>query len=340
VTRRRTAIVAAAAFLAFLLVLAGREVRYRGFVARPFPTGPTRTIPVEIPFGTPLSGIARSLVAAGVVADARMFRRLAESRGASGRLQAGEYEFRTPVPPGEVLQAIAEGRVVVRAFTVPEGRDLRAIADLVAKTGIAGAEAFLERARASETAAALGVPGGTLEGFLFPETYRYRRSTTLDALLRTMTARFFVVFGTAMRDRAREVGLSTLQVVTLASIVEKETGRADERPRIAAVYLNRLRRGMPLQADPTVIYGIPGFDGDLRRADLLAPTPYNTYVNPGLPPGPICSPGEASLRAVLWPAPGADLYFVARGDGSHVFSRTYAEHREAVRRFQQGGRGT
>ena len=334
---RRAAFKIALIVAVLAAIAGGRALRYRRFLARPYPPE-AGAIEVDVPPGASLRQVARLLESSRVVASARMFRRLAKTRREAGRVQAGDYEFQTPIRPGDVLSALVHGRVKVRQFTIPEGCDLRQIAQVVAGTGSATAEACLGRARSAPTAAAFGIQADSLEGYLFPATYRYRRTTTLDELLTMMVRRFRAVFGPTFEEQAREKDLTVHQVVTLASIVEKETGRPEERPRVAAVFLNRLRLGMPLQADPTVIYGLPAPDGSLTREALATPTPYNTYVIHGLPPGPICSPGEASLRAVLWPDDADDLYFVARNDGTHEFNRTYPAHAKAVRRYQiQGG---
>jgi UPF0755 protein len=185
----------------------------------------------------------------------------------------------------------------------------------------------------------MGIQAESLEGYLFPDTYYFPRNTPIDRIIQTMLDRFNTVFTPAWADRARGIGLSRHQVVTLASIIEKETGAAGERPLIASVFHNRLARGMRLQSDPTVIYGIEDFDGNLTRAHLETPTPYNTYQVAGLPPGPIASPGRAALEAALFPEETDYLYFVARGDGTHQFSTRLDEHNEAVRRYQLGGGG-
>lgn len=183
---------------------------------------------------------------------------------------------------------------------------------------------------------AAGVPGPQLEGYLFPDTYRFAPGTDVREVLTTMVRHFHDRFDAERHRRAAERGLSVNEVLTLASIIEKETGKPEERALIAAVFTNRLRIGMPLQSDPTVIYGLPAFDGDLTRADLAHPSPYNTYVVGGLPPGPIANPGLAAIDAALAPAASPALYFVSRNDGSHAFSTTLAEHNRAVGRYQRG----
>jgi UPF0755 protein len=182
----------------------------------------------------------------------------------------------------------------------------------------------------------LGAPASTLEGYLFPDTYRFARGLPAERILRRMLARFEQEFRSVQQQSGRQLGLSRHEVVILASLVEKETAVATERPLIAGVFFNRLRRGIPLQSDPTVIYGLERFDGNLTRAHLQADTPYNTYTRQGLPAGPICNPGAAAVRAVLNPASTPYLYFVAKKDGTHQFSSTLAEHNAAVLRHQKG----
>jgi len=237
----------------------------------------------------------------------------------------------------EILEQLAGGHVVTHEVSLPEGFTAVQIADRLAAAELVDRDAFLARVRDPATAVALGVEGDSLEGYLFPETYRFARGLAPQDVARAMVEQFHRVWRD-LEPRARERGLSMREVVTLASIIEKETGVAGERPLIASVFLNRMRQGMRLETDPTVIYGIADFDGNLRRRDLEnAANPYNTYRIAGLPPGPIASPGAAALRAVVEPAQTSFLYFVSRNDGSHTFSTTYAEHLAAVNRYQRGG---
>jgi UPF0755 protein len=237
--------------------------------------------------------------------------------------------------PAAILEALAAGRVANWKVAVPEGFTAAQIASRLAAEGLAEEEAFLAVANDPASASQLGVEGESLEGYLFPETYRLPRGLPPLEIARTMVEQFHSTWR-EIAPGAAESGLSMREVVTLASIVEKETGVPAERPLIAAVFLNRLARGMRLETDPTVIYGIEDFDGNLRRVDLEnAENPYNTYRIAGLPPGPIASPGAEALHAVVSPAESDHLFFVSRNDGTHVFSRTYAEHVAAVDRFQR-----
>jgi UPF0755 protein len=224
----------------------------------------------------------------------------------------------------------------VKAYSivVPEGFTVRQIAARLAANGLVDEKEFLRLARDRDTLAALKIPAASAEGFLFPDTYRFDRTMDTRTILKTMTDRFQVKVTGGMIEQARAQGLGAREWVTLASIIEKETGRKDEMPLVSAVFRNRLRIGMPLQSDPTVIYGIENFDGNLTRKHLERQNPYNSYLNRGLPPGPICNPGTDALAAALNPAPVDYLYFVSRNDGSHQFSATLAEHGRAVRKYQ------
>jgi UPF0755 protein len=289
----------------------------------------------EVPAGAPLKSIARRLEAAGLVRDARAVELLARYRGLGSSLQAGEYRISAAAPPGEILDTIAEGRVATHELVIPEGFTAAMIAARLESAGLGNADEFLAWARNPASAEAHGLEGPGLEGYLFPDTYHLPRGLDTRAVATVFVDRFKEVF----RDiaaRPRKFALTPRETVILASIVEKETGAPHERPVIAAVFLNRLKRGMRLETDPTVIYGIPAFDGNLRRRDLEdRSNPYNTYVIAGLPPGPIASPGRDALLAVVEPAESEYLFFVSRNDGTHRFSRTYREHELAVNEFQK-----
>ncbi|HEY6001065.1 MAG TPA: endolytic transglycosylase MltG [bacterium] len=301
----------------------------------------TAPVEVRIATGSDLRQIARALGDAGAVASPAAFVLAARLAGLERALRPGDYRLDPRDSLPALVRALAEGRGRSATVTIPEGWRLEQIAERLAAGGVCGAGAFLARARDRSFLASLGIPGPSAEGFLFPETYAFALPSEPDEVIRAMHGQFQRVW-TELTLGAPPSALGPLQAVTLASIVERETGATAERPLVAAVFLNRLRVGMPLQADPTVIYGIERFDGNLRKRDLAAPGPYNTYVVRGLPPGPIAAPGRASLAAVLHPAPVDYLYFVARNDGSHEFSRTLVEHNRAVQRFQPAtkrGRG-
>jgi UPF0755 protein len=243
------------------------------------------------------------------------------------------------MPPTVILHKLVTGDVMKYRITIPEGYTVRQIVLRLQELGIIEEqEEFLKLAFSAEFAAGLGIEGKSIEGYLFPDTYLLPKGVSPIEIIKTMVGKFKQVYGPDCEHRAVELAMTDRQIVTLASIIEKETGVAEERPLISAVFHNRLKRGIPLCSDPTVIYGIADFDGNLRKKDLEQWTPYNTYLKKGLPPGPIANPGRSSLLAALYPAPVQYLYFVSRNDGSHYFSTTLREHNEAVRRYQQGGR--
>ncbi|MEO6029194.1 MAG: endolytic transglycosylase MltG [Candidatus Binatia bacterium] len=323
--------------LIFVLGLLGAVATLAWTILRSGRALPPKGVTVVVREGAGVAEIAQRLEAAGVVQSALVFRLWARLAGRDRSIQPGTYHFENATDMSGVLTRLAAG-VEPLEVTIPEGLTVREIADLLATRGLGSAESF--RCLASDPAflLAAGVPGPQLEGFLFPDTYRFLPPEEPSEVLGTMVRRFHDRFDAEHHRRAHERHLTVNEVLTLASIIEKETGKASERPLIAAVFANRLRIGMPLQSDPTVIYSLPAFDGNLTRADLANPSPYNTYVARGLPPGPIANPGLAAIDAALAPADSPALYFVSRNDGSHEFSTTLAEHNRAVTRFQRSGR--
>lgn len=288
--------------------------------------------------GSTLRSVAENLEASGVIRSALAMRGLARFQGSAGRLHAGEYELSPAWNVRRVLEQMVEGRVVTYPVTLPEGIAATEIAARLERAGLVSAEDFLAVVRDPDVAAALGVEGTTLEGYLFPDTYQLPRGLTPRQIAKHLVDEFHRNWR-ELEAGARARGMSMREVVTLASIVEKETGVADERPLVASVFHNRLDRGMRLESDPTTIYGIPDFDGNLRRVHLEDESnAWNTYRISGLPPTPIASPGAASLRAVLEPAASDYLFFVSQNDGSHVFTRSYREHVNNVNRYQRSRR--
>lgn len=278
--------------------------------------------------------VSEQLHADGIIGDPLQFRLLARWKGAATRIRSGDYLFSEAATPDIVLQRLVEGDVRRIRLTIPEGFTMREIAVRVAGEGLGGEQSFLRTCNDQQFLKALGVTASTLEGYLFPETYLFEAGQAETDLARAMVTELERNLSPELLAKAAKLNLNRHQLLTLASIVQKEAGNIAEMPRIAAVFHNRLKRGIPLQADPTVIYGIDNFDGNLTRAHLEASGPYNTYVNRGLPPGPICNPGLDALKATVDPADTRDLYFVARGDGTHKFSATLQEHNRAVRRYQ------
>jgi UPF0755 protein len=289
----------------------------------------------EVKRGESLRAIATRLEQHGLVRDARATSWWARLRGQAEQLHAGQYWLSPSLSPSEIIDMLASGRVATWEVVIPEGLTAAEIGQRLAERGIVDPAEFNAAVADPKLAAELGIPARSLEGYLFPETYRLPRAQTGPDVVRVLVGQFRVAWH-QVEDRARERGLSMQDVVTLASIVEKETGASDERPKIASVFANRLRLNMRLESDPTVIYGVSGFDGNLRRSDLDdTANAYNTYQHAGLPPGPIANPGLEALRAVIDPAPSKLLYFVSKNDGTHEFSETYAQHVAAVDRYQR-----
>ena len=292
---------------------------------------------VEIPQGSGSGAIARRLAEAGVVADVNRFRVALWVSGSGRRLQAGEYRFDRPMSARQVVDKLARGDVFVTPITFREGLTIRQMAALYESKGFGEARAFVAAAARGELVAELDPAAKDLEGYLFPDTYTLPRRATAEQLVGRMVASFKKALSADIVDAAAARGLTVRQLVTLASIVEKETGSADERPLVAAVYANRLKIGMGLQCDPTVIYALERagrYDGNLTREDLQFDSPYNTYRYAGLPPGPIASPGRASLAAAASPAAVPYLYFVSKNDGSHAFAETLDQHNRNVHQYQ------
>ncbi|MCF8042220.1 MAG: endolytic transglycosylase MltG [Desulfarculaceae bacterium] len=290
---------------------------------------------VEIAKGSSLAQAAKTLAKAGIVKNARLFQLAGRLTSEDGPILAGEYELSPAMNAARILRFLRSGRVKLHYVLIPEGYTLAQIAARLGESGIAEAAEVLSLAQNPAFAAELGVDQPTLEGYLFPDTYRFPRHLGARSVLSTMVNRFERAWR-ALAPTAKKQGWSRHKVTTLAGIIQREAGRDEEMPLISAVYRNRLKRGMRLQADPTVIYGLgEAFNGNLTRAHLESDTTYNTYTRTGLPPGPICSPGREALAAALHPAPVPYLYFVAKGDGSHQFSTTYAQHQKAVDAFQR-----
>lgn len=294
---------------------------------------------VLIPPGATERAIVRRLAESGALSSDRLaWRYVRWVRRDERRFRAGEYAFAGPLLPDEVLERVYRGEVKLHRFTVPEGLRMDEIAALVGQSGLAPAEEFLAVAREPAVARALELPYENLEGFLFPDTYAFARGVSARGIAEAMVGRFREEYRRADAGRKPGISLGVGEAATLASIVEKETGKAEERPRIACVFHNRLRRGMRLQTDPTVMYATMLRTGrwsrNISRADLAAPHPYNTYTTAGLPPGPIANAGAAALQAVLHPTDCDDLYFVSRNDGSHVFCPDLRCHNAAVREWQ------
>lgn len=291
---------------------------------------------VTIPAGATARRIGEILAAEGLITSARPFVWYCKLHGLDGKLRAGEYLLRSEDGIPALARKLAAGEVYVVKFTVPEGCDIKKTARIIAAAGICPAEEFI--AAASAPGADPRVAAPTLEGYLFPDTYEAPAGTGAKGVIKIMTDRFFQVMGPEAGERAAAAGRTLHEVVTVASIVEREALRPEEKPLVAAVFYNRLKKGMKLESCATVIYARDRQPGRLTVEDLKVDSPYNTYRHAGLPPGPICSPGKEALLAALDPADVDYLFFVSNGDGTHTFSRTFAEHlaaRAAARRRQK-----
>lgn len=327
-------------FLLVLLLLAALAAMLGGAAAwwlgQPLRTS-APSLELEIEPGTSPRGVAQAVVDAGVQTDARWLYYWFRLSGQDRQIRAGNYELNAGVTPRSLLQKLVRGEESLRAITFVEGWTFRQMRALMAK------EEFLKHDTAlmseADIMAALGKPGMAAEGMFFPDTYTYAKGSSELAVLRRAQHAMERRLNEAWAQRSADTPLkSAYEALILASIVEKETGKASDRGQIAGVFSNRLRVGMRLQTDPSVIYGLgANFDGNLRRRDLQTDTPWNTYTRAGLPPTPIAMPGKASLMAAVRPDPTKAYYFVARGDGSSHFSANLEEHNRAVNRYQRGG---
>jgi UPF0755 protein len=333
------ALIGAIFLVTVALLIVGAKLYLDLLRFREMPYGAEAERMVEVPPGASAREVVRLLARGGTLSDERLaWRYVRWVKRDPRRLKAGEYSFYGALRPDEVLERVYRGDVKTYRFTVPEGVRTDEIAEIVERAGLGRADELLALMRDAAFARELGAPFPGLEGILFPETYRFSRNPKARAVLKEMVDRYRAAWRKAEAQRGEGVKLDEAQAVTLASIIEKETGRPEERPRISCVFHNRLRRGMPLQTDPTVLYAKWLWSGewskDINRRDLARHHPYNTYQVVGLPPGPIASPGAAALEAALRPDGCSDLYFVSRNDGSHVFCPDLRCHAAAVQKWQ------
>lgn len=310
-------------------------------------SGPnTASIELEIAPGSNAKQIAHLLESKGVISSSKTFYDYLRFITQNGdQLQAGDYEFAAGQTPEQIVDILRRGRTKEIRFTIPEGANKREIAEIIEKAGFGKKEEILAQMEDPILIEEFGIPkigaggqkggvAGGIEGYLFPDTYQFPKRATPLTILRRMRTRLDQVFTQDMTQRLQDAHLSFHELITLASIVEKETGDPFERPEIASVFFNRLETGMKLQTDPTVIYAIKDYAGNLTRAHLKIDNAYNTYVYEGLPPGPIASPGLEAIKSVLWPHSGKNLYFVSRNDGTHVFCPSLKCHQNAVKIWQ------
>jgi UPF0755 protein len=322
-------VLALAAGVGGFLWLRSVSTPYKGYTAQ--------EVFVEIPNGTGVNAIGRRLVDAGVVQSTYAFQAAMRLHANGRTLKAGEYRFSGAMTPDEVIDKLARGDVYLKPITFPEGLTIAEMGRVFETQGFGTAAAFVKAAKDSSSIQNLDPQAPDLEGYLFPETYTLARSAKAADLISQMTARFAEVYTPELRKAAEARGMSTREVLTMASLIEKETAKSDERFLVSAVYHNRLKIGMGMQCDPTVIYALlraGRYTGNLTRADLQFDSPYNTYRYAGLPPGPIAAPGRLALEAAVKPADVPYLYFVSKNDGSHVFASTLAEHNRNVQEYQ------
>jgi UPF0755 protein len=302
------------------------------------PTGSWKGKLVLVPKGSPAREVVRILREDRVLPHPLAFHALVLVTFSGRRLHYGEYAFPTPPSAFKAWRRLVDGDVLNYEVLVPPGANLYDVAEQIEEKTLATAEAFLAAAASPAVLGRLEIPGESAEGYLFPDKYTFVKPVTPEEIIESMVREFRRKVPPDAEKQAKEAGLSLHQVVTIASIIEKETRLEEEKAIVSAVIRRRLALGMPLQMDPTVIYGVKRFDGTVTRKDLRTAGPYNTYLNRGLPPGPISNPGAAALAAALNPSKAEYLYFVSKNDGSHTFSRTLPEHNRAVERFRRAVR--
>ncbi|MEO8338849.1 MAG: endolytic transglycosylase MltG [Nitrospirota bacterium] len=315
-------------------VAAYQTIRWAEGPAIPSDTHPPSKV-IVIPDGSTFQQVAALLEREGLIKSSFVFVLFGKAQSADRKVHAGEYELNPGMTPTEIISKLLNGQVLLHSLTIPEGLTIAQIAEVASQQGLTDPMEFLRLAKDRTFIASLGINAETLEGYLYPNTYKLPRPIKARDVLVVMAEQLRQVLGQDLLARMQELKMTMHEVLTLASVIEKETGSGGERSEISAVFHNRLKKHIPLQSDPTVIYGLPAFDGNLRKKDLSSPSPYNTYRVQGLPPGPIANPGIQAIRATLYPSNSSFLYFVSRNDGTHQFSATLIEHNKAVEKYQK-----
>ncbi len=308
------------------------------FAFQPFDSGSNRSSIIDVPRGRPARQISKELLEKGIISDSGQFLRLGRLLGWWTEMKAGEYQVKASQTPVEIFSILTSGVSVSLPLVVREGENIYQIADKIEKRSPGQGKIFLQLTKDKKTMIRLGLKSPlppTLEGYLFPDTYFFPRKTTAKEVIHKMFQKMNSYWTAKRIQRAQEINLNHHQVLTLASMIEKETGASEERPIISSVFHNRLKKRQRLESDPTTIYGIwETFNGNLRRKHLKQKTKYNTYSFRGLPVGPISNPGLESIDAALNPIKSKYLYFVSKNDGTHVFTTNFKDHKKAVRNFQ------
>lgn len=290
---------------------------------------------MTIPDRSTFQQVAALLEQEGLIKSRLAFVWLGRFQSADRKIHAGEFELNPSMAPAEILSRLTTGQVMLHPILIPEGLTMVQIAEIFGQQGLVDPQELLRLMKDPSFIASLGIKADTLEGYLYPDTYKFPRGIKPKEVLTAMVEHLRQVYGPDLQARAQELKLTQHEVLTLASVIEKESGSNGEREEISAVFHNRLKKHIPLQSDPTVIYGLPSFDGNIHKKDLSSPSPYNTYRIAGLPPGPIANPGIQSIRATLYPSDSRALYFVSKNDGTHQFSATLEEHNQAVEKYQK-----
>jgi UPF0755 protein len=319
---------------AILLVICAIAVTDLWMYANNPATAEAGEVLVYVKPGQPFSETSRILFEKQLIRSPFRFNLLARYKGYDKKLQAGEYLLSGAESPLSLMEKLVNGEVKLYKITIPEGYNIKQIAELAANAGFGDKDKFIAAATDATFVRQSGIEADSFEGYLFPDTYFFPRGTDSRKIIATMVDRFRSIFKPEWKDQGKLLGLTIHQVVTLASIIEKETGVAAERPIISSVFHNRLKKRMRLESDPTVIYGIKNFNGNLTRKHLKTKTPYNTYKIRGLPHGPIANPGGASIHAALFPAQTLYIYFVSKKDKTHQFSTNLKDHNKAVKKYQ------
>ncbi|RZB33823.1 MAG: UPF0755 protein [Desulfobacteraceae bacterium Eth-SRB2] len=305
------------------------------YADKPASAEPVKQV-IIVESGQKFKSLSEILHKKGVIRHPAKFRLFSRIKGHDKNIKAGEYVLSSTMTPKRILEIFVIGKVRLHRITIPEGYNLRQVAQVVSRAGFGTQADFLKAATNADLVHSKGIDAQTFEGYLFPDTYYFTKDATPEKIISSMVKRFWSVFKPEWKNPAKTHGFTIHQVVTLASIIEKEAGVAVELPIISSVFHNRLKRKIRLQSDPTVIYGIKNFNGNITRRDLAKKTPYNTYKIKGLPPGPIANAGTKAIEAALYPAKTRLLYFVSKKDNTHQFSTNIKDHNRAVRKYQLG----